>query len=440
MWSSEKVRQTFFEYFESKGHSYVKSGPCVPKNDPSLLFVNAGMNQFKPIFLGQKIPNSIKVYNSQKCIRAGGKHNDLDDVGKDVYHHTFFEMLGNWSFGSYFKQEAIDMAWDLLINVYKLEPDRLYVTYYSDDSGSDIESKNIWTSIMQKYNLDPKTRVLPFDSKDNFWEMGTTGPCGPCTEIHYDRIGSRDASSLVNKDDPDVLEIWNIVFMQYFRDDKLHSLPNKHVDTGMGFERLVSVLQNKRSNYDTDIFTPLIEKISEMSSKEYGESNKIDIAFRILADHIRTLSFAISDGCDPSNKGSGYVLRRILRRAIRYSRDVLEINENISELVPILVKTMGNIYPELLEKQKHIVEILDKEEIQFLKSLKNGKRQLRKVISKMKKDGVEIVSGDVVFNLYSTHGFPSDLTEIIVKEDYGLSVDLKRYHERMRLEKDISKG
>ncbi|KAJ2448657.1 Alanine--tRNA ligase, partial [Coemansia sp. RSA 2336] len=327
MWTANKVRETFIEFFQANGHTFVPSSSTIPHDDPTLLFANAGMNQYKPIFQGTVDPASdfaklTRACNSQKCIRAGGKHNDLDDVGKDVYHHTFFEMLGNWSFGDYFKQEAIAFSWQLLTQVFGLDPDRLYVTYFEGNAQDglpvDTDAKQYWLDIGI-----PEQRILPFGSKENFWEMGDIGPCGPCSEIHYDRIGGRDAAALVNMDDPDVLEIWNLVFMEFNReaDGSLRPLPHQHIDTGLGLERLVSVLQDKRSNYDTDVFLPLFARIQELTgARPYTghvgaeDTDGIDMAYRVIADHIRTLTFAIADGGVPSNEGRGYVLRRILRR------------------------------------------------------------------------------------------------------------------------------
>ena len=418
---------------------YVKSSSVIPHDDPTLLFANAGMNQFKPIFLGTVDPNSDlakykRVVNTQKCIRAGGKHNDLDDVGKDVYHHTFFEMLGNWSFGDFFKKEICSWAYELLTQVYHLPKDRIYVTYFGGNAQSglepDEECRQIWLDIGL-----PADRVLPFDMKDNFWEMGETGPCGPCSEIHFDRIGGRDAASLVNMDDPDVLEVWNLVFIQFNResDSTLKPLPKKHVDTGMGFERIVSVIQQKTSNYDTDVFVPIFESIQKSTgvrpySGKLGaeDVDGIDMAYRVVADHARTLTIALSDGGRPDNIGRGYVLRRILRRGVRYIEKLGGKPGVFASLVPVVVQSLGSVFPELNKDPQSVINIINEEETQFLKTLSRGKRLLERTIDKMVAQNQKVLPGDIAWRLYDTYGFPLDLTQLMVEEK-GFSVDLNDY-------------
>ncbi|EFQ25498.1 tRNA synthetase class II [Colletotrichum graminicola M1.001] len=430
-WPGVVVRKTFLEFFEKRGHTIVPSSSVVPHNDPTLLFTNAGMNQFKPIFLGT-ISKADPMYplkratDTQKCIRAGGKHNDLDDVGKDSYHHTFFEMLGNWSFGDYFKKEAIEWSWELLTKVYGLDPDRLYVTYFegNPDMGlePDLEAKGLWQSVGV-----PEDHILPGNMKDNFWEMGDQGPCGPCSEVHYDKIGGRNASDLVNQDDPMVVEIWNNVFIQYDRqpDRSLKSLPAKHVDTGMGFERLVSALQNTVSNYATDIFTPLFKRIEEVTgarpyTDKYGadDVDGIDTAYRVIADHIRLLTFSMSDGAVPNNDGRGYVVRRVLRRGVRYARKYFnaEIGSFFSKILPALVDQMGEQFPEIVKKQDDIREILDEEEEAFARTLDRGEAQFEKYANAAIKKGEKKLSGAEVWRLYDTFGFPVDLTKLMAEE------------------------
>ncbi|KZL83249.1 alanyl-trna synthetase [Colletotrichum incanum] len=430
-WPGAVVRKTFLEFFEKRGHTIVPSSSVVPHNDPTLLFTNAGMNQFKPIFLGT-ISKADPMYSlkratdTQKCIRAGGKHNDLDDVGKDSYHHTFFEMLGNWSFGDYFKKEAIEMSWELLTKVYGLDPSRLYVTYFegNPDMGlePDLEAKGLWQSVGV-----PDDHILPGNMKDNFWEMGDQGPCGPCSEVHYDKIGGRNASDLVNQDDPMVVEIWNNVFIQYDRqpDRSLKSLPAKHVDTGMGFERLVSALQNTVSNYATDIFTPLFKRIEEVTgarpyTDKYGadDVDGIDTAYRVIADHIRLLTFSMSDGAVPNNDGRGYVVRRVLRRGVRYARKYFnaEIGSFFSKILPALVDQMGEQFPEIVKKQQDIREILDEEEEAFARTLDRGEAQFEKYANAAIKKGEKKLSGAEVWRLYDTFGFPVDLTKLMAEE------------------------
>ncbi|CAK1603230.1 unnamed protein product [Parnassius mnemosyne] len=449
--SGNEIRKTFIDFFINKGHKYVHSSSTIPLDDPSLLFANAGMNQFKPIFLGSVDPNSdmaqyVRVVNTQKCIRAGGKHNDLDDVGKDVYHHTFFEMMGNWSFGDYFKKEICTWAWELLTVVYKLPADRLYVTYFGGDSASglepDLECKNIWLNIGL-----PESHILPGSMKDNFWEMGETGPCGPCSELHYDRIGGRNAAHLVNMDDPDVLEIWNLVFIQFNResDGSLKLLPKKHIDCGLGLERLVSVIQNKRANYDTDFFIPLFKAI-EVGTKTRPYTGKvgvedvdgIDMAYRVLADHARTLTIALSDGGCPDNTGRGYVLRRILRRAVRYASEKLNAKPGFfGSLVHTVVQLLGDVFPEIKKDPDSIIQIINEEEIQFLKTLSRGRNLLNRTIEKL--GGSKIVPGDVAWRLYDTYGFPVDLTHLMCEEK-GLAIDMEAYEKAKKESQLCSQG
>jgi alanyl-tRNA synthetase len=432
----------------------VKSSPVVPLSDPTLLFTNAGMNQFKPIFLGTVDPTSKegqykRAVNSQKCIRAGGKHNDLDDVGKDSYHHTFFEMMGNWSFGDYFKKEAISWSWELLTKVYGLEPDRLYVTYFEGSEAGglepDLEAKELWKGVGVQ-----EDHILPGNMKDNFWEMGDQGPCGPCSEVHYDRLGGRNAAHLVNQDDPNVLEIWNNVFIQYNRepDKSLRPLPNKHVDTGLGFERLVSVLQDKLSNYDTDVFTPLFDRIQEITgarpySGNFGEDDKdgIDTAYRVVADHVRTLTFAISDGGIPNNEGRGYVVRRVLRRGARYARKYfnVEIGDFFSKLVPTLVQQMGGMFKEIVSKEDEVKEILNEEELSFAKTLDRGEKQFEVYAQKSQVQGAKSLHGADVWRLYDTFGFPVDLTRLMA-EERNLSIDDNEFEAARLQAKEASKG
>ncbi|XP_026405708.1 alanine--tRNA ligase-like [Papaver somniferum] len=439
-WPANKVRETFISFFQQKDHTNWPSSPVVPVNDPTLLFANAGMNQFKPIFLGTADPNTSlsklkRACDTQKCIRAGGKHNDLDDVGKDTYHHTFFEMLGNWSFGDYFKTQAISWAWELLTQVYKLPADRIYATYFGGDEKlgleADNEARDIWLKFL------PPARVLPFGCKDNFWEMGDTGPCGPCTEIHFDRIGNRDAASLVNNDDPTCIEIWNLVFIQFNReaDGSLKPLPSKHVDTGMGFERLTSILQNKMSNYDTDVFMPIFYAIQQATGARpyFGkvgadDVDKIDMAYRVVADHIRTLSFAIADGSRPGNEGREYVLRRILRRAVRYGSEVLKGQEGFfSGLVRVVVELMGDVFPELRHHEVNIRNTISEEETSFGRTLLKGIEKFKKAAQDL--EG-KVLSGQDAFLLWDTYGFPLDLTQLMA-EERGLLVDAKGFEDAM---------
>eukprot|EP00731_Ephydatia_muelleri_P026421 Em0018g521a len=425
--TAKQVRQAFIDYFAERSHVHVPSSSVVPLDDPTLLFTNAGMNQFKPIFQGTIDPGSDlskleRVVNSQKCIRAGGKHNDLDDVGKDVYHHTFFEMLGTWSFGDYFKKEAIFYAWDLMTRVFKIPKDRLYVTYFGGDKKNGLEpdedARQIWIETGIAAN-----RVLPFGMKENFWEMGDVGPCGPCSEMHYDRIGGRDAVDLVNRDDPDVLELWNIVFMQFNKEPngEIRPLPKKNIDTGMGLERLVSVLQGKRSNYDTDLFMPLFTAIQKHTGMPpYGgkvgkdDVNGVDMAYRVLADHMRTLTVAISDGGKPDSTGRGYVVRRILRRAVRYASEKLNIKPGVlASLVPVVIEILGDAFPGIARDPATVMDIINEEEMQFLKTLSRGRKLFERTVAKL---NTNTIPGDVVWRLYDTYGFPLDLTTLMAEE------------------------
>lgn len=453
MWPAARVRQEFVDYFtKQQEHDFVASSPVVPLNDPTLLFANAGMNQFKAVFMGQLDPSSPlqgvkRAANSQKCIRAGGKHNDLDDVGKDVYHHTFFEMLGNWSFGDYFKAEAIDFAWEVLTTVYGLEPERIYASYFGGDKAmnlpEDTEAKELWLRYL------PAERILPFDKSDNFWEMGAVGPCGPCSELHYDRIGGRDAAALVNADDPDVIEIWNLVFMQFYREDSgnLTVLPSQHIDTGMGLERVTSILQDKRSNYDTDLFTPLLAAVHEqVGGAPYagllGEEDPDfrDTAFRIIVDHARTLTLAVADGAVPGKDGRGYVLRRILRRAVRYGRQMLSAPPGFfHKLVPAVVASLGVFYPELEASLDRVQTILKEEEEAFDRTVERGMQYFSELQAELSEAGATVVPGDRAFQLYVTQGFPLDLTQQMA-EEAGLTVDMDGFEAAMAAEKEISRN
>lgn len=422
---STEVRQQFLDFFASKTHKIVPSAPMVIKNDPTLMFTNAGMNPFKEYFLGNAKPSSKRIADTQKCLRVSGKHNDLEEVGIDTYHHTFFEMLGNWSFGDYFKKEAIEWAWELLTEVYKIDPSKLYVTIFEGAADEDIEKDNeayaYWKSIL------PEDRILLGSKKDNFWEMGDQGPCGPCSEIHVDIRTEEEknlvpGAELVNKDHPHVVEVWNLVFIEYNRkaDGSLEKLPQKHIDTGMGFERLCMVLQNKNSNYDTDVFTPIIREIETLTAISYGTSENTDRAIRVIADHLRTVYFAIADGQLPSNNGAGYVIRRILRRAIRYGFTFLNQKEAfIHKLVETLSQQMGTAFPELIKEQQLAYNVIREEEISFLKTLDQGLVLLETILNSSKDKTVE---GTKAFELYDTFGFPFDLSALIASER-GYSID-----------------
>jgi alanyl-tRNA synthetase len=444
MMTSIEIRKTFTDFFEFKKHKIVPSAPMVIKDDPSLMFTNAGMNQFKDIFLGNKVSTYNRIADTQKCLRVSGKHNDLEEVGHDTYHHTMFEMLGNWSFGDYFKKEAIDWAWEYLTEVLKIDKNNLYATVFEgsaeDGTEADTEAKEIWKKYL------PDNRILYGNKKDNFWEMGAGGPCGPCSEIHIDlrdeveksKISGRE---LVNKDHHLVIEIWNLVFIQYNRkkNGELEALPAKHVDTGMGFERLCMVVQNKKSNYDTDVFQPVIQKISDLSGVKYGVRKETDVAMRVIADHLRAVSFSITDGQLPSNTGAGYVIRRILRRAVRYAYTFLEMKEPfINKLVDRLIDVMGDAFPELINQKDIIQKVIYEEEHSFLRTLEKGIRLLDKIIETEKVSNQKVVEGAAVFLLYDTYGFPYDLTELILREQ-GLKIDKSGFDEAMEIQKSISK-
>jgi len=426
--TSTEIRNQFLNFFKDKGHKIVNSSPVVPFDDPTLLFTNAGMNQFKDVFLSKGKRDYKRAVDTQKCIRVSGKHNDLEEVGHDTYHHTFFEMLGNWSFGDYYKSEAIEWAWELLTEVWKLPKERLWATVYKDDD----EAFKLWKS---KTDIDAK-HILKFGEKDNFWEMGETGPCGPCSEIHINVGNDFENPDYVNAGSPECIEIWNLVFIQYNRDEngKLHELPAKHVDTGMGFERICTVLQKKTSYYDTDIFIPLIHALEKLSEVKYEkEENKISI--RVIADHIRTLTFAIADGAVPSNEGRGYVLRRILRRAARYGRKLELHKPFLYKIVDVLVKTMGEAFPEILEKKEYVKKIIKAEEDSFNATLDRGIELFDEVVKKLHKKKEKVISGEEVFKLYDTFGFPVDLTSIMAQEK-GLSIDESGFNELMNRQKN----
>ena len=441
MLTSKEIRRKFLQFFEEKGHEIVPSAPVVNKNDPTLMFINAGMNPFKDLFLGNATAKNPRIADTQKCLRVSGKHNDLDEVGHDTYHHTLFEMLGNWSIGDYFKQEAIDWAWELLTEEYGLEKDRLYVTVFGGDEGDKMPRDNEAAGMWGKH-VDA-SRIIDGSKKDNFWEMGETGPCGPCSEIHIDLRGAEDRAkvdgkSLVNMDHPQVVEIWNLVFMQFNRkaDGSLESLPAKHIDTGMGFERLCMALQGKQSNYDTDVFTPLIGKVSGLSGIAYGAAEKTDIAMRVIADHIRAVAFAIADGQLPASGGAGYVIRRILRRAIRYGFSYLDLKEPFMfKLVATLDEQMGEFFPEIGKQRALVEKVIEEEELSFLKTLAQGLSKLEDFLA----EGAKVLDGKRAFELYDTYGFPIDLTELIMREN-DRSVDMAGFTEEMTAQKERSRA
>lgn len=443
--TSKEIRESFKRFFESKGHHIVPSAPMVIKDDPTLMFTNAGMNQFKDIILGNRPAKYTRVADSQKCLRVSGKHNDLEEVGHDTYHHTMFEMLGNWSFGDYFKKEAIDWAWEYLVDVLKLNPDRLYATVFEGYAPEGLERDNEAASYWEQHL--PASHIINGNRHDNFWEMGDTGPCGPCSEIHIDLRSDEeraavDGASLVNKDNPQVIEIWNLVFMQYERkaDGHLEPLPAKVIDTGMGFERLCMALQGKKSNYDTDVFTPFIAKISEISGKKYGEDKMTDVAMRVCSDHVRTIAFSIADSQLPGNAKAGYVIRRILRRAVRYAYTFLDRKSPfLYQLVDVLVDQMGDAYPELVAQKELIKKVIKEEEESFLRTLDKGIGLLDSLMAKAKKEGKTEISGKEAFTLYDTYGFPLDLTELILREQ-GMTLDHKGYEEEMNRQKERARN
>ena len=449
--NSSEIRNKFLEFFNSKGHKVVSSGPMVVKNDPTLMFTNAGMNQFKDLFLGNSAIKYARITDTQKCLRVSGKHNDLEEVGVDTYHHTMFEMLGNWSFGDYFKKEAIEWAWELLVDVYGIDKNKLYFTVFEGDkkdgTAMDQEAYDLWKAILEKNGLTTD-KIIQANKKDNFWEMGETGPCGPCSEIHVDlrseeEIAKIPGLDLVNEDHPQVVEIWNLVFMEFNRmaNGELKSLPAKHVDTGMGFERLAMVLQNKKSNYDTDVFGPLIDKISEISGVKYNYtldvSVKTDVAIRVIADHVRAVAFAIADGQLPSNTGAGYVIRRILRRGIRYGYSFLNVKEPfINELVSVLVSQMGEFFPELKAQQDIITKVIREEEDSFLRTLAKGIQRFDNYLGSAND---KTIDGKFAFELYDTFGFPIDLTELLALEN-DFRLDMPGFTEALLKQKERSRA
>ncbi len=439
--TSREIRRKFLDHFAARGHAIVPSAPMVIKDDPTLMFTNAGMNQFKDIFLGNRPAKHKRIADTQKCLRVSGKHNDLEEVGIDTYHHTMFEMLGNWSFGDYFKKEAIQWAWELLVDEYGINKEDIYVTYFGGDGAdtlpADTETRDLWKQFM------PEERILPFSRKDNFWEMGDTGPCGPCTEIHVDVRAAGEKKGmpgrdLVNAGHPQVIEIWNNVFIQFERkaDGSLKDLPEKHVDTGMGFERLCMVLQGRQSNYDTDVFQPLIQAIALLSGRKYGADEKADIAMRVCADHLRAIAFAIADGQLPGNTGAGYVIRRILRRAVRYGYSFLGLGEPfLFTLVPTLAREMGDQFPELREQQQLVESVMQEEEKAFLRTLELGTKRLEQALA----GSVGTLAGERAFELFDTYGFPIDLTQLMARE-LGRAVDMMGFEAELKKQKERSRA
>ncbi len=445
MLTAKEIRESFKQFFASKEHQIVPSAPMVVKGDPTLMFTNAGMNQFKDIILGNVPRKYPRVADSQKCLRVSGKHNDLEEVGHDTYHHTMFEMLGNWSFGDYFKKEAINWAWEYLVEVLKLNPERLYATVFEGSSAEGLDRDNEAAGYWEQYL--PKDHILNGNKHDNFWEMGDTGPCGPCSEIHIDLRSDEERAAvsgadMVNKDHPQVIEIWNLVFMQFNRkaDGSLEPLPAKVIDTGMGFERLCMALQGKTSNYDTDVFQPIIKVIAEMAGTTYGTDKQQDIAMRVIADHIRTIAFAITDGQLPSNAKAGYVIRRILRRAVRYGYTFLDRKEAFMyKLLSVLIETMGDAYPELIAQKNLIEKVIKEEEESFLRTLETGIRLLDKKMEETKAAGKTVLNGVDAFTLYDTYGFPLDLTELILREN-GMEADIEAFNKAMQKQKERARN
>ena len=445
MMTANEIRDSYKKFFESKGHAIVPSAPMVIKDDPTLMFTNAGMNQWKDIILGQRDPEPRRRADSQKCLRVSGKHNDLEEVGHDTYHHTMFEMLGNWSFGDYFKEKAIDYAWEYLVDVLKLNPNDLYATVFEGSDEEGLERDNEAASIWLKHL--PADHIINGNKHDNFWEMGDTGPCGPCSEIHLDSRSAEEKAAkpgreLVNQDDPQVIEIWNIVFMQFNRkaNGSLEPLSMNVIDTGMGFERLVRAIQGKQSNYDTDVFQPIIKQIGQLSGFTYGQDEKVDVAMRVIADHLRAIAFSIADGQLPSNAKAGYVIRRILRRAVRYAYTFLGQREAfLCKLVPTLVHEMGDAYPELKAQQVLIGRVMQEEEESFLRTLSTGINLLENVVEQTRKEGKTVIDGEKAFTLFDTYGFPLDLTELICHE-HGMTIDQDKFNAEMQKQKERARN
>ncbi|MBO4450893.1 MAG: alanine--tRNA ligase [Bacteroidaceae bacterium] len=452
MMTAKEIRESYKQFFESKEHLIVPSAPMVVKDDPTLMFTNAGMNQFKDIILGNVQPKCRRMADSQKCLRVSGKHNDLEEVGHDTYHHTMFEMLGNWSFGDYFKKEAISWAWEYIVDVLKINPADLYATVFEGSPEEGLERDNEAAAIWEQFL--PKDHIINGNKHDNFWEMGDTGPCGPCSELHVDSRSAEEKAQipgreLVNKDHPQVIEIWNLVFMQYNRkaDGSLEPLPAKVIDTGMGFERLVRTLQGKTSNYDTDVFQPIIKVIGDMAGKQYGQDEKTDVAMRVVADHLRAIAFSIADGQLPSNAKAGYVIRRILRRAVRYGYTFLDQKEAfIYKLVPTLIAEMGEAFPEIAAQKELIMKVMKEEEDSFLRTLANGIKLLTDVMDEVKAAGKSVIPGEEAFKLFDTFGFPLDLTELICREndmtvdEEGFNVEMQKQKERARNAAQVEMG